>query len=202
MTGKPPGTGTAAKESPPVGARAQILAAAAELAKEKGAAHISLEAIARRAGVSKGGLLYHFPRKDALIHALVEHYLTEVDAALAEVEAANRHRRTNAVARAFVALSEQKLCHHKDRFDGVLLALAENPHLLDPMRTHERRIVERIQGTAADRELSLIAVLVVQGIRALELFDANPLTDEECRAVLARLTAMLADPPEDGVRPA
>lgn len=39
----------------------RILDAAAEIARELGPGHLSLEAVATRAGVSKGGLLYHFP---------------------------------------------------------------------------------------------------------------------------------------------
>lgn len=40
--------------------REKILAAAAELADIVGPGNISLDAVAQRAGVSKGGLLYNF----------------------------------------------------------------------------------------------------------------------------------------------
>ena len=36
-----------------------------------GVARLTLDAVAREADVSKGGLLYHFPNKDALISAMV-----------------------------------------------------------------------------------------------------------------------------------
>ena len=173
--------------------RAHILAAAAELAKEKGAAHISIEAIAQRAGLSKGGLLYHFPKKDALIHALVEQHMAEVDAELAKVESAHGGRRSNAVARAFIAFNREKACAPQDKFDGILLALAENPHLLDPMRKHEMRVVERIRRTAADRDLSLMAVLVMHGMRALALFGVDDLTVDERTAVIERVLDLLGD---------
>jgi AcrR family transcriptional regulator len=184
------------QESSGTKTRAQILAAAAELAKEKGAAHISIEAIAQRAGLSKGGLLYHFPKKDALIQALVEQHLAEVEAELAGAEATNGHHRSNAVARAFVGVSQNALCQHKEKLNGLLLAFAENPHLLDPLRAHQRRVVERIRATAADRDLSLIAMLVIAGIRNLDLFEAGDvLSDDERRAVIDRLLALLANEP-------
>lgn len=178
--------------------RAHILAAAAELAKEKGAAHISLEAIAKRAGISKGGLLYHFPRKDALIRAMVERHLGEIDAILDDVETKAGARPSDAVARVFVELVGAEVCAHRGQHDGILLALAENPHLLDPVRAHAKRVVERVRRTAADRELSLIALLVIDGLRSNDLFDVNQLTAEECAAVLKRVLALLGDGEKDG----
>ena len=55
--------------------REKILAAAADVARESGPGNLSLDAVAQRAGVSKGGLLYNFPTKAKLMQALVEHYL-------------------------------------------------------------------------------------------------------------------------------
>jgi AcrR family transcriptional regulator len=191
--GQHPAKEAAPKGPATAGTRAQILAAAAELAKERGAAHISIEAIAHRAGLSKGGLLYHFPRKDALIQALVEQHMAEVDASLADVEAATAHRRSNAIARAFVELYREKTCPRRDIPDGILLALAEQPHLLDPVRIHHARIAKRIRNTAADRDLSLIAMLAIEGLHALDLFEANPLSAEECAAVLERVLSLLGD---------
>ena len=47
-------------------ARRKILEAAAKLADDTGPGSLSLEAVAKEAGISKGGLLYHFPSKAAL----------------------------------------------------------------------------------------------------------------------------------------
>jgi AcrR family transcriptional regulator len=53
--------------------RELILAAAANVVLSQGASKMTLEAVAKEAGVSKGGLLYHFPSKDALIEGMIEH---------------------------------------------------------------------------------------------------------------------------------
>ena len=37
----------------------------------KGVAKLTLEAVAKEAGVSKGGLLYHFSNKEALIEGMI-----------------------------------------------------------------------------------------------------------------------------------
>jgi AcrR family transcriptional regulator len=51
--------------------RAAVLAAAAEAMSERGTG-VSLDYIAKLAGVSKGGLLHHFANREALIVSLVE----------------------------------------------------------------------------------------------------------------------------------
>ncbi|MFF3221371.1 TetR/AcrR family transcriptional regulator [Nocardia suismassiliense] len=59
-----------------VNTRDRILDALESLLLEKGMSHVTLESVATKAGVSKGGLLYHFKSKDALLAGLVRR-LTE-----------------------------------------------------------------------------------------------------------------------------
>ena len=43
-----------------------------------GVSAMTLEAVAKEAGVSKGGLLYHFSSKDELIAAMLEHHAARI----------------------------------------------------------------------------------------------------------------------------
>jgi len=51
--------------------RDRILDALEKLLLDSGVAQVTLEGVAAEAGVSKGGLLYHFPSKEALLAAMV-----------------------------------------------------------------------------------------------------------------------------------
>ncbi|NUR85316.1 MAG: TetR/AcrR family transcriptional regulator, partial [Nonomuraea sp.] len=62
--------------------RERLLDAAAEVILGDGAEALTLEAVAHRAGVSKGGLFYHFPTKQALVAALVRRLTDAFDDAL------------------------------------------------------------------------------------------------------------------------
>src|ERR1700748_1993101 len=68
--------------------RELLLDAAERVAVRQGAAHLTLEAVAKEAKVGKGGLIYHFPSKKALFQAMLERaiklYTTSVQAALAK----------------------------------------------------------------------------------------------------------------------
>jgi AcrR family transcriptional regulator len=48
----------------------QLLQSAAFIAVERGLGALTLDLVAQRAGVSKGGLIHHFPSKRALVEAL------------------------------------------------------------------------------------------------------------------------------------
>ena len=62
------------------GARERVLDAAEARLLAGGPSALVLDAVARDAGVSKGGLLYHFPCKAALIDGLVERMLDGFEA--------------------------------------------------------------------------------------------------------------------------
>jgi AcrR family transcriptional regulator len=67
----PPASGSRRKKAP-AQVRAKLLQAASDLAREHGAQAVTLDAVAERAAVSKGGLQYHFRSKQALLDALFE----------------------------------------------------------------------------------------------------------------------------------
>lgn len=68
--------------SRPARARPVLLRTARDLLARDGPTTFTLDAVAAAAGVSKGGLLYHFPSREALIRAVVLDVLAEVDGAL------------------------------------------------------------------------------------------------------------------------
>ncbi|WP_437201020.1 TetR/AcrR family transcriptional regulator [Planctomicrobium sp. SH664] len=55
----------------PLATRQLLLDVAGKCILEKGLAGMTLDSVAREAGVSKGGLLHHFPSKQHLIDALI-----------------------------------------------------------------------------------------------------------------------------------
>ena len=57
--------------APPPDAPTRILDAAEAIVRRAGVAALTLEAAAREAGVSKGGLLYHYGSKEALLTGLL-----------------------------------------------------------------------------------------------------------------------------------
>ena len=51
----------------------EILDSASRIVAEKGIFSLTIEAVAKEAGISKGGLLYHYRSKEVLVEKMVEH---------------------------------------------------------------------------------------------------------------------------------
>lgn len=167
--------------------RERILAAVAAVAHEIGLAHLSLEAVAERAGVSKGGLLYHFPTKQALLLAVVENQIALTEKA---IECASNRLGTSGAVHALVyAFREMVRCKPQPPA-GVIAAMAENPTLLEPVRAHNRRIADRLK-PSENPEAALIAFYAIEGMRALHLFQTDPLDAEERERVLEAIAHLI-----------
>ncbi len=61
------------KQNAALQTRSRLIDAALTVLQTQGAQHLTLDMVARQAAVSKGGLLHHFPSKDALIQATARH---------------------------------------------------------------------------------------------------------------------------------
>ncbi len=77
------------RKKQPEQVRQQLLEVAARLSHEQGVAGITLDAVSQAAGVSKGGLLHHFPNKQALLDGLFDDLVARFDAAIEEAMAAD-----------------------------------------------------------------------------------------------------------------
>lgn len=67
------------RKKQPEQVRRALLDCAAQIAAEQGAQAITIQAVAERAGVTKGGLLHHFDSKQALLAAVFSDLLEQMD---------------------------------------------------------------------------------------------------------------------------
>lgn len=174
-----------------VTSRQRILSAAGQVARDVGPAHLSLDAVAQRAEVSKGGLLYHFPSKAKLLEALVEQHLNEFDAALNDKER-ERQDQPNSLMAAYLEVFVTELEQCLPPPSGVLAAMVENPDFLAPVRRFNRALLDRMKANSENESDALTVYLALEGMRSLRLFDVDILTPAEREAAIASLAAIAA----------
>ena len=171
--------------------REKILLAASELADIVGPGNLSLDAVAQRAGVSKGGLLYNFPTKAKLMQALVQDYLKSFETALA-AESAKRNEQPHNSLAAYIELSVQECEQKQPSAAGVLAALAEDPDFLNPVRDFKRQLLDRLKAETPDQAKLMVAFLVIEGLRSMKLFDMDILHEDERNMAITYLLAEAA----------
>ncbi|MFB9328095.1 TetR/AcrR family transcriptional regulator [Paenibacillus aurantiacus] len=166
--------------------RDKILMVACRLVREMGASHLTLDAVAREAGVSKGGLLYHFPTKEALIQAALNDFLDRFDSDT-DAEATRNTALNNGWAQAYLI---QTFDISKDDLQmsfGILAAAANNPDLLAPMRQRYDLWQSRMTAECKDPVEATVVRLAADGLFFCELFNFAPLEGQLRADVLAYL---------------
>lgn len=171
--------------------REKILAAAAELADCVGPGNLSLDAVAQRAGVSKGGLLYNFPSKAKLMQALVEDYISKFDTDLA-AKSSDQHGVPASRLAAYIELSAEECAQVHPSAAGVVAALAEDPDFLKPIRNYKRRLLDSLKAESTDPAKLIVAFLMIEGLRSMKLFDMDILHEDERSMALSYLLAEAA----------
>ncbi len=157
--------------------RDRLLDGAGAVVRRDGAQALTLEAVAAEAGVSKGGLLYHFSSKRALVEALVERWL---DGFQRDIDVAG-----GGFVRGYVRASDPAGSVADEL--GLLAALVSEPEVLHAARDRYATWQERVEREASDPVDATVARLAADGLWLAELLGLAPPRGELRERVLARL---------------
>jgi AcrR family transcriptional regulator len=171
--------------------RSALLAAASKLVRENGVIALTLDATAKEAGISKGGLLYHFPTKEALIGAMVEDFGRRV---LSEIEEMREKRadEPGSLTQAVIEHTERHAGAEDQLPVALIAALGTNPALLAPARSLSERRFEALRQDGIAFEIAAIINLAADGLWFTELLGMEPLGPED-RARVFRAMRKLVD---------
>ncbi|MFL1462986.1 TetR/AcrR family transcriptional regulator [Roseococcus sp. DSY-14] len=180
--------------APPADARTRILDAVEAIVMAKGVPALTLEAAAREAGVSKGGLLYHFASKEALLagalNRLADHVEADYERVLAETPA-GPNRATRALLN-WTFEHPEAVCAQHDRAGAVFLAaFHHDPALLDPVRAVFARLRARMIADGLERGRALAIMAASDGLFAERLFRLCEPPADDLPGIRAALEALL-----------
>ena len=150
--------------SPRPSAREKMLDAFVDAVVDDGDRSATLEAVAERAGVSKGGLLYHFPSRDALVEGLLGRMREVADEDVAAMRAAPEgpvayHLRTSAPGAA-----------PDESFERIVSAVAHlaasgrHPEAAAALAGAQARWYEVVLEVVGDPAVARLVTLVADGL--------------------------------------
>ena len=186
---------TVAETPAPSEARTRILDAAEAIVRRAGVAALTLEAAAREAGVSKGGLLYHFGGKEALLTGLLNRMAEFVAEDFAS-SLASQPAGPGRVARTMLAWgleAPQEACNERcDRAAAVFLAaFHHDPALLDPMRAVVARMRAAVTTDGLAPGAGMAVMAAMDGLFMARIFGLYTLDEAERQALRGALGRLL-----------
>jgi AcrR family transcriptional regulator len=169
--------------------RRLLLDAATRVIRDQGVG-ATLEEIARAAGVSKGGLVYHYASKEALLVALtqeqLEDFRTAVESQLAEPEG-TPGRLTRAYVRTCMIPIDGE--EQRERF-ALITQLITLPTVLELVRADDDRWHRDLEADAVPRATRNLVIAAADGVGGPPLW-ASRMTAGERDQLTADLLAMV-----------
>ncbi len=167
--------------------RERIFEAAEHVVNEVGAARLTLDAVSQAAGISKGGLLYHFPSKDALLVALSQRYVQHLHSCIDHARAALPADEPAAEVKACVLglLGDDPRCK---TMGAALLATAANDlTLLEVIRQHIAQQGQELAATPSAFARAAVVALAVDGLKMRESWRISSFSSEQRAAIVQEL---------------
>ena len=177
------------RKKDPVRLHQQLLESAAMIAGRDGIAALSLNAVAREAGVSKGGLIHHFPNKQALIYALFARLLAIMEEAitgLMQQDNVSYGRFTRAYLNYLADLTDT---HESRQLMVLSLAMPDEPVLRKCWR--DWMLDHLARGDELDNSpIGTLVRYTADGIWLSELTEGITMNAEHRRTLVASLNKM------------
>ena len=169
--------------------RKRLLDAAASVVRRDGAKALTLDAVAAEAGVSKGGLLYHFKTKRDLLDAMLEGWVEEFGTEIAAAEEGK------GFAHGYVKASDMTGWAATERAIefGLLAAMVDEPATLERVRARYAAWQNQLVAQAADPVDATVARLAADGLWLNDLLGLAPPAGELRKRVMERMLALATE---------
>lgn len=170
--------------------RERILNSAEDRLLARGPAGLVLDAVAADAGVSKGGLLYHFATKEALVAGLCDRMLARFDSqleALFDADGGSPGAWTRAYLASTVTVDAKPADTSAQLMAGILATLGRDSAHLEKVRKHFARWHERLAQDGIDPKTATLVRLAADGLWLSALLGLPQLDPESGADVLEML---------------
>ena len=167
--------------------RNAALEAATTIVKRDGPGRLTLDAIAREAGLSKGGVMHQFRTKEAVLKALLEQQIAYFEDFSSRFIAKARETTDQPELAAQIATLREAIKTPRAGAFALLAAMNENPELMALPRDVDIKKVAVMKAQARDPDLALLRWAAARGLLLSSLFGLSSLTDTERDRLFERL---------------
>ncbi|MBR1205900.1 MULTISPECIES: TetR/AcrR family transcriptional regulator [unclassified Bradyrhizobium] len=167
--------------------RNAALDAAITIVTRDGPGRLTLDAIARESGLSKGGVMHQFRTKEAVLRALLEQQMAHFEEFSSRYLEKARETTDQPELAAQIATLREAISTPRAGAFALLAAMNENPELMAMPRDVDIEKVALMKAEARDPDLALLRWAAARGLLLSSLFGLSSLTDAERDRLFERL---------------
>jgi AcrR family transcriptional regulator len=160
---------------------------------------MTLDAVAAKAGVSKGGLLHHFPNKVALLVAMVKRQINMHQESLKKI----LDEIPEGPSRELKGFILSILYRERDRDNlgaSLSAAVAHDPRLNEPVRKVVAETYARFASSDMSFEKAAVIALAADGLWLQEMLSISPFTEKQRVRIINELLGMTDEKAPDRER--
>lgn len=167
--------------------RNAVIQAALAIIARDGPGRLTLDAIARESGISKGGLMHQFRTKQAVLRALLEHQVAYFEDFSRKYVAEHGTETSQSHLAAEIATSRETIAKPHSVALALIGAVAEEPGLMTITRSKDAQKIAAIKADAPDPDLAVLRWSAARGLAFSFLLGLCPLTKAERERLFERL---------------
>jgi AcrR family transcriptional regulator len=159
--------------------RDAAIQAALTIITRDGPGRLTIDAIARESGISKGGVLHQFRTKEAVLKALLEFQIEKGDATFQKRLSEMHEGHAQPVLGAQISSLRVAAAQPTSTTFALAGAVGDNPDLLEGIRRVEGERVEQMKEEADDPRMALIRWSAAKGLALAAILGICPLSEAE-----------------------
>lgn len=153
--------------------REAILDATEKVIRERGLTETKIEDIAKEAGVSKGGIFFHFSSKKSLLLGVVERYEEILYALRDDIYEELPPQPSRIMKATIMALME----HPKRLGDNIFTMLADK-EIRDAVGVIKKKVTDEMLADTEDPKTAATALLIFEGLCFTDMFEKDIISRE------------------------
>lgn len=163
-------------------AKQRLIDVASAIVASQGVHELTIEGVAAAAGVTKGGLIYHFKTKDELLGAVVQSLIDEWDRR-SRTKATQAGNTAGDLIRAMSDDTFDMPTEERQLISSLLAAASSYPHLLGPVRDLYGRLYGDFSQSGPQSGIALVIAAALDGLSMLELLDFHQFPESQREAI-------------------
>jgi AcrR family transcriptional regulator len=171
-------------------ARERLMGCMMDIVRDEGAGALTYDNLVAKSGLTRGGVMYHFPSKESMLQGLVDHY---VHRELGKVEERwEKHGKTpDGLLKAELECAIEVDDKDQQISVSLLPVVIQNPAMMNEIQKIVEERYQNLDQTSVGFEKAAITLLVIDAFEMSKAFGFTLLSEKKRKQILKTLYALV-----------